>query len=141
MAEIGGYRELEAWQIGLDLVIEGYLVSERFPNEERYGLTSQLRKALVSVPSNIAEGHARRSPRATLNHLGIALGSLAEADTQMEVALRRRYVSATSLTRFYALIESSRRLTAGLRRAKRAKLAMAICTPVVVVLLFVRLLT
>ena len=103
-------------------------------------MTAQLRKALVSVPSNIAEGHARRSPGATVNHLSIALCSLAEADTQMEVALRRQYVSLGKLKRFNGLVESSRRLTNGLKRSKQRKLAVAAGGPVVIVFLLVRLL-
>ena len=140
MAEIGGYRELEAWQISMDLVVEGYTVSANFPIEERYGLTAQLRKALTSVPSNIAEGHARRSPGATVNHLSIALGSLAEADTQVEAAVRLHYVSRSSLERFDGLLESSRRLTTGLKRAKQVKLAVTIGGPAVVLFLAARLL-
>jgi four helix bundle protein len=126
MAEIGGFRELEAWRISMDLVNEGYDLSAAFPTDERYGLTAQLRRSLVSVPSNIAEGHARRAPKATLNHFSIALGSLAEAETQMELAIRRRYVNASETVRFEELLESSRRLTGGLRRAKQARLALAL---------------
>ena len=122
MVEIGGYRELEAWQVAIELVIEGYALSTNFPPEERYGLTSQLREALVSVPSNIAEGHARRSPKSMLYHLAIALGSLAEADTQVEVAIRLCYLSPAAAARFQGLLESSRRLMNGLRRAKRREL-------------------
>lgn len=141
MAEIGGYRELEAWEIGMKLLVEGYKLSASFPERERFGLTSQVRKALVSVPSNIAEGHARRSPGATVNHLSIALGSLAEVDTQMEAAIRLRFVSTAAATEFLGLLESCRRLTSGLKRAKQAKLAASVAAPTIILLLAVRLIS
>ena len=140
LAEIGGFRELEAWRISMELVDEGYDLTGEFPVEERYGLQGQLRRCLVSVPSNIAEGHARRSGKATLNHFSIALGSLAEAETQMEIALRRRYLKASDTARFQALLESSRRLTAGLRRAKLAMLALTFGALPVALLVIGRLL-
>jgi four helix bundle protein len=82
---IRSYRDLEAWQRAMLLVLEAYRVSEGFPRSERFGLTHQLRRAVVSVPSNIAEGHSRRARQAYINHVNIALGSLAEFETQADV--------------------------------------------------------
>lgn len=98
MSEIQNHRDLEAWQVAMDAVTETYKLSADFPSTETYGLMSQMRRAAVSVPSNIAEGQARKF-RAAINHLSIALGSLAELDTQLEVAIRLAYVSSTQARR------------------------------------------
>lgn len=104
MNEIRNHRDLEAWRLAMDVVMETYELTECFPAKEIYGLQSQMRRAAVSVPSNIAEGQARPL-RASLNHLSIALGSLAELDTQLEIAIRRqpsrkrrRHASARCIT-------------------------------------------
>ena len=102
----------------MELVDHIYDLTEPFPDKERYGLQSQLRRAGVSVPSNVAEGQSRPL-RAALNALSIALGSLAEIDTQMEIARRRRYVADSQLVRFGALLESTTKLVRGLGRAKK----------------------
>lgn len=101
--------------------METYDVTESLPSKEMYGLQSQMRRAAVSVPPNIAEGQARPL-RASLNHLSIALGSLAELDTQLEIAIRRKYVTEGAATKLRALHQSTRMLTYGLRRAKRQQL-------------------
>jgi four helix bundle protein len=80
------YRDLVAWQKGMQLVTDIYRETKTFPLEERYGLTNQLRRAAVSVPSNIAEGQARFSPREFYRFLSIARGSLVEIETQIEIA-------------------------------------------------------
>lgn len=87
------YVDLEVWQVSMDLVVECYGLAERFPPLEQYGLRSQLRRAAVSVPANIAEGHARRRTREFLHHLDIAYGSLAETETHIRIAERLGYVS------------------------------------------------
>ena len=75
------FRELEVWKLGRELVVDVYRLSGRFPSTEAYGLTSQLRRAAISIPANIAEGHGRRLPGATSQFLKIALGSLNEVET------------------------------------------------------------
>jgi four helix bundle protein len=87
------YRELVAWQKAMLLVTEIYRATKTFPIEERYGLTNQLRRAAVSVPSNIAEGQARFSSRDFHRFLGIARGSLVEIETQVEIAQSLGYLS------------------------------------------------
>jgi four helix bundle protein len=118
MSTIKSHRDLEAWQVAMDLVDRIYDLTEMFPDKERFGLQSQLRRAAVSVPSNIAEGQARPI-RAALNHLSIAVGSLAEIDTQMEIGRRRKYLGQANLDGYFALLESTSTLVRGLGRAKK----------------------
>jgi four helix bundle protein len=101
----------------MDVADQAYEVTTAFPSDERYGLSQQMRRAAVSIPANVAEGHARRSLRAYLNHLGIALGSLAELDTELEVAERRGYVNADASHDLRRNIDRSRQIVHGLRRS------------------------
>jgi len=87
------YRQLLAWQKAMNLVTEIYRATRTFPTEERYGLTHQLRRAAVSVPSNIAEGQARFSAKDFHRFLGTARGSLVEIETQVEIARNLGYLS------------------------------------------------
>jgi len=75
------YRDLLVWQKAMDLVVQRYEITKGFPSEEKFGLVSQMRRAAVSIPSNIAEGHGRRSEKEFANHLWIANGSLMELET------------------------------------------------------------
>jgi four helix bundle protein len=81
MNSIETYRDLEAWQFGMTLVERCYAETKGFPVDERYGLTAQLRRAAISIPSNVAEGACRRTTNAYINHVSIALGSHAELET------------------------------------------------------------
>jgi four helix bundle protein len=90
---IQSYRDLRVWHVGMDLVESIYRISTGFPNREVYGLTSQMRRAAVSIPSNIAEGHTKRSTKDDVRHVLIAQGSLAELQTQIEIACHLLYVS------------------------------------------------
>lgn len=83
---IASYRDLDVWKAGVQLTLAVYKLTTSFPDAERYGLTSQLRRCAVSIPSNIAEGHARLSTREYMRHISIALGSLAELETQLHLA-------------------------------------------------------
>jgi four helix bundle protein len=88
------YRELLVWQKAKALAVHAYRCSERFPRAETYGLTSQIRRAAVSVASNIAEGQGRLTRGEFLHFLGQARGSLLELDTQLEIALELNYLDA-----------------------------------------------
>ena len=88
-----GYRDLLAWQEAMKLAVMVYRLTARLPREELYGLTAQARKAAVSIPSNIAEGAARNSPRELYHLLGVAAGSLAEVETQLELAARLEFIA------------------------------------------------
>src|SRR6266487_6295644 len=89
---VRNYTELIAWQKAIELVESVYVLSRSFPKDELYGLTSQVRRAAVSVPSNIAEGHTRASTKEYLNYISMAQASLAETETQLVVAVRLGYV-------------------------------------------------
>ena len=87
------YRELVTWQKAMDLVEAVYKESRGFPREEQFGLTSQIRRAAVAIPSNIAEGQGRKFTKEFVYHLSVALGSLCEMETQLLIALRLNYVN------------------------------------------------
>ena len=91
--KINSYRDLLVWQKGLALSYDLYEVTQSFPDKERYGLISQIRRAAVSVPSNIAEGQARYGQKEFVHFLYIAKGSLAELDTQCLIAQHLSYIS------------------------------------------------
>jgi len=110
---IRDYRDLLIWQKAMDFATEVYRLSEGFPRHERFGLTSQLRRAAVSVPSNIAEGHARQG-REFVNFISIARGSLAEAETQLLLAFRVHYVSGEGMDSAFRLSEEIKRMAAAL---------------------------
>jgi len=90
---VKSYRDLETWQVSMDLVAEVYRVTKLFPRDEIYGLTNQLRRAAVSVPSNIAEGQGRDSTKEFLHHLSMAHGSLCEVETQLLIAQGLEYLT------------------------------------------------
>jgi len=90
--QVKSYKDLIVWQKAMDLVELVYQATKGFPKEELYGLTNQLRRAVVSVPSNIAEGQVRKSSAEFRNFLSIARGSLAEVETQLLIAERLRYI-------------------------------------------------
>jgi four helix bundle protein len=89
--EINSFRDLIVWQKSMQLVVGIYEITKKMPIEEKYGLTNQLRRAVVSVPSNIAEGWGRKSRGHYIQFLRIASGSLCETDTQLELAVRLSY--------------------------------------------------
>jgi len=94
--EIKSFRDLEVWQVSMTLVERTYALSETFPVAEKYGLTSQVRRAAVSIPSNIAEGHCR-SKRSYRYHLGVARGSEAELQTQLELSVRLGFANREAI--------------------------------------------
>ncbi len=111
MAFTTSFRHLEVWQESMILVEEIYTLSKSFPRDELFGLTAQLRKAAVSIPSNIGEGARRKKQRVTLNHYDIALGSQGEVEVQIEVAKWLGYCSTSDYARFH---ERVRRMLNGL---------------------------
>ena len=120
---VQSYRDLIAWQRGVDLVEGIYRATQGWPREETYSLTDQVRRAAVSVPANIAEGHGRHSTKEFLQHLGIASGSLCEAETHLVIANRLQYVSPDDLEALLEQTAEVGRLLHGLKRSLRALLS------------------
>jgi four helix bundle protein len=111
------HRELEVWEIAMDLTAEVYRVTRRVPASERFGLTQQMRSAAVSIAANIAEGKGRTQPRDYARCIGIARGSAYELDTYIALTQRLEYLRAEDLASSEKLLGSvSRMLTALLRR-------------------------
>jgi four helix bundle protein len=93
VGNVKSHKDLKVWQESMDLVIQIYKISEDFPKHEIYGLSSQIRRAAVSIPSNIAEGAGRSGEKEFIRFLYIALGSLSEVETQLEISQRLNYNS------------------------------------------------
>ena len=113
---MGSYRDLKVWQLGVDLALEVYRVSTDFPKSEQYGLTSQLRRAAVSIASNIAEGHARKTQKELHRFLNIAKGSLAELETQLIIASELGFVDKGRIETLLAMTDRESRMISGLMR-------------------------
>ena len=94
---MNSFRELRVWQAGMDLVESVYVITRSFPKEETYALARQLQRAAVSIPSNIAEGHTREHLKEYLHHISMAQASLAEVETQLEIAARLKYITTEQL--------------------------------------------
>jgi len=86
------HKKLDLWKLSMDHAVQVYKVTERFPQEERYGITGQIRRAGISIPSNIAEGAARQTRKEFVNYLHMAQGSLSEMDTLLELAKRLEFL-------------------------------------------------
>ncbi len=112
--EVRHYRDLLVWQKALTWVELVYAATCEWPSDERFGLISQVRRAAVSVPSNIAEGCARRSTPEFLRFLSIARGSLAEVETQLIIAQRLTYLDEAALTRLLEPADEISRMLSGL---------------------------
>jgi four helix bundle protein len=114
MSTSRSYRDLDAWQAGMTVV-------ERMYNIKRFGLTAQIRRAAVSMPSNVAEGWARRSIRTYANHVSIALGSHVEVETCLEIARRLGFLSVHEFDELMPTLNSVGRLLSGLFRSLDAR--------------------
>jgi len=119
MSRITSYRDLIAWQLGMKLAKSLYELSRPMPKEELLGLTSQMRRAAVSVPSNIAEGYGRGTTKDYLKHLRISRGSLAELSTQFELAIELGILSRNQA--FWMLLDETDRVLQGLIRSLAPK--------------------
>ena len=106
------HKDLRVWQSAMLLVEDIYRLTSTFPREELFGLTSQMRRAAISAPSDIAEGSARRGTKELLYFLGIATGSLAELDTQLDLALRLKF--CTEITSIQSRLDEVSALTLAL---------------------------
>jgi four helix bundle protein len=120
--KIRSYRDLKIWQHGMDVAVDLYRLTAAFPKFERYGLSSQMQRAAVSIPSNVAEGHARDSTKEYLHHVSIAIGSLAELETQVILSGRLQYATTTRSEGLLQQLDEAGKMLYGLQRSLKAKL-------------------
>jgi len=120
---IQSYRELEVWKISMDLADKIYDITETFPKNEMYGLASQIRRAAVSIPSNIAEGSARSGTKELLYFINIARGSLAELETQLILSERRKYIDSDTLEQLISIANSVGKMLTRLYQSLERKLS------------------
>lgn len=117
MSEIRSHRDLIAWQKAVDLCLTIYSVTKAFPSDEKFGLVSQLRRAGVSVASNIAEGYGRGTRQDYIRFLRAARGSIYEIDTQLLIASRLEYLSSESFQKIESQVNECSRILLGLIRS------------------------
>jgi four helix bundle protein len=122
---IKSFRDLEAWKQGITLVEHCYKATRHFPVEERYGLSSQMRRAAVSIPSNVAEGHGRKTTAAYANHVSIACGSDGELETCIVIAERLGFLSVSETGQLVERCTAVGRILTGLYSALEVKLLAA----------------
>ncbi|MGX7689845.1 four helix bundle protein [Flectobacillus roseus] len=123
MTQIKSFRDLLVWQKSMNLVTDIYQLTRNFPQAEMFGLTSQLRRASISIPSNIAEGYGRNTSKDYLRYLQIALGSLYEIQTQLEIASNLHFLEIFDFNKMISLcLEIERMLTSLIAKIK-AKIA------------------
>ena len=116
------YRELEVWQLAMDLAVECYSATKAFPSDERFGLISQIRRAASSIPANIAEGQGRSHTKEFLQHLSIAKGSLTELETHLLLSQRIGFLDESKLDPLLATADRISRMISGLRKALEKRL-------------------
>jgi four helix bundle protein len=116
---IMSYKDLIVWQKSMDLVESIYRITENLPSKENFGLISQMRRATISIPSNIAEGYGRQSSGSYIQFLSIARGSLLELETQIELCIRLKFISKTDSEKINSdIVEISKMLTALIKKIK-----------------------
>lgn len=119
----GGFEDLIVWQKGIDLVKNVYALTRHFPSDERFGLISQMRRAAVSIPSNIAEGHARHTTKEYVLFVSHAEGSAAELQTQIRIAIELDYCAADGASIIAEQLFEVRKMLNALRRELNARIA------------------
>jgi four helix bundle protein len=116
------YKELKVWQKAMELVEEVYTIATHLPQQEQFGLKSQMCRAAVSIPANIAEGYGRMHRGDYLHHLSIAMGSLTELETHLEISTRLKYLKAAQLEKAGGLVEeTSKMLTKLIQSLKKPR--------------------
>lgn len=108
--KIQNFRDLDVWKLGMEIVIDTYRITGKFPKEETYGLTGQMRRAAISIPSNIAEGFNRYHNKEYRQFLHIALGSCAELETQTEASFLLQYIDQTTRNQTIEKIDHESRM-------------------------------
>jgi four helix bundle protein len=116
------HHNLDVWQKAVDFVIDIYQATEGFPKEEKFGLTSQLRRAAVSIPANVAEGAGRKSEKEFLQFLSIAQGSASEVETELVIAFRLEFIDKSKYNRLLESLDDISRMLTGLSNHLRRKI-------------------
>jgi four helix bundle protein len=114
---IRSYRDLDAWQLSMEIVVEIYRITKAFPAEEKFGLTAQLRRAAVSIPSNIAEGHDRLGAGEYRRFVSVARGSVAEAETQLAVSVALGFIAENDIIRVSSQLTRASKMLFSLYRS------------------------
>jgi len=112
--KIKSYKELLIWQKGISLVKEVYKITKKFPNEEKFALIDQIHRSAISIPSNISEGQARQHSKEFRQFLYMALGSLAELDTQLTIAAELGYIDDDDFNKLNAKVVELRKMISGI---------------------------
>jgi len=119
--KITSHTQLVVWQKAMDVVSDIYKVTKNFPKDEQFGLTSQMRRCAISIPSNIAEGRVRNTTKDFVHFLHIALGSCAELATQLDIAQRQNFVSESRYTEIVELLDEVGKMLSALIASLNAK--------------------
>jgi four helix bundle protein len=118
---VAGYRDLRAWRLAVELADEIYTVTETWPSREQFGLTSQTRRAAVSVPANIAEGQGRLGKREFRHHCSISNGSICELETLVHLAALRRFIDSETELKLLARSDDVGKVLRGLIKSLEAE--------------------
>ena len=114
------HKKLDVWRMSMDLVTQVYKVTDKFPKEEKFSLSDQIRRSAISIPSNIAEGAARNTKKEFVNFLHIAQGSLSELDTQIDLAKRLKYIQEEIWKDLDITMERIDKMLTGLIRSQKS---------------------
>ena len=117
MTKVVQYSDLGVWQKAMNLVEDIYRLTRTFPKEEQFGLVSQMRRAAVSIPSNIAEGYGRKATKAYINYLSISYGSLLELETQIQIGHRLQFLDRPTLDKLLVQTNEVGRMLNGLQQS------------------------
>jgi four helix bundle protein len=128
---ISSYRDLDVWQHAMGIVVDSYRLTTAFPSEERFGLTSQLRRAAVSIPSNIAEGHSRLGVGEFRRFVSIARGSVGEVETQIAIALALGFMDVNETSSLSPRLDELSKMLFGLYGASHRRRPNSRQSPVV----------
>lgn len=116
------HKELDVWKVAVELVTLVYQSTEDFPTKEQYGLTSQIRRSAISIPSNIAEGSGRNGWKELYNFIGYSIGSAAELDTQLIIAKNLGYLDTKNEVELFSMIDKTRKLLSGYKKYVKTKI-------------------
>ncbi len=122
LSEMKTHKDLDVWKLSIEFVTEIYNLTKYFPKEEQFGLTNQIRRASVSIPSNIAEGAGRRSDKEFLQFLYISMGSIHEIDTQLLISLNLNYLTKSEYEILLTKLDQISKMISGLIKFVKERL-------------------